>query len=116
MFLQSVGNTFQDFQSNSDTARGWQRYCKVHQDLSVFYVHLYKSRYPGSRYKVIKIWGEEETKPQLEESQCEGFMKSKQGASELPQHKKIQKEKFAINYSFQQEIISSINTPSTSKI
>lgn len=34
-------------------------------------------KYPGTNYKEIKALGEEETKAQLEESQCEGLKKSK---------------------------------------
>lgn len=45
-------------------------------------------KYPGSNYQEIKIWGEEETKTQLEESHCEGLKEN--GNSKQAQHIKNQ--------------------------
>ena len=56
---------------------------KVHRNLSTFYVYCYIDKYPGSSYKEIKIWGEEETKTQLEESQCEGLKENRVIQSKL---------------------------------
>lgn len=40
-------------------------------------------KYPGSNYQEIKIWGEEETKTQLEESHCEGLKENRVIRSKL---------------------------------
>ena len=49
-------------------------------------------KYPGSNYKVIKILGEEETKTQLEESQCEGLKENRVIQSKLNILKKSELE------------------------
>lgn len=44
-------------------------------------MYLSMGKHPGSNYTEMKTLGAEETKAQLEESQCEGLMKSKQDDS-----------------------------------